>query len=102
MIGEDGSQAHTPGVNDCFMTETTQTSVTMHDLDLFSDDDIAEDGKEREDCWKRGLSIYDEKGNMIDFKAISEISDSCAAFVGMGYDDDFVAAVDEILIWVSS
>lgn len=67
MIGEDGSQAHTPGMNDGFMTQTTQTSVTMDDLDLFSNDDITENGKEGKDSWKRGLSIYDEKGNMIDF-----------------------------------
>lgn len=44
---------------DRFMTQTTQTSVTMDDLNLLSNDDIAENGKEGEDSWKRGLSIND-------------------------------------------
>lgn len=87
---------------DRFMTQTTQTSVTMDDLNLLSNDDIAENGKEGEDSWKRGLSINDEKGNMVDFETIGKISDSCASFVGMGYDDDFMAAVDKILPGVSS
>lgn len=73
----------------------------MDDLDLLSNDDIAENGKEGEDCWKRGLSIYDEKRDVIDFETICQISDSCAAFVGMGYDDDLMAPVDEILTGVS-
>lgn len=73
----------------------------MHDLDLFSNDDIAEDRKEGEDCWKRGLSIYDEKRDVIDFETVGQISDSCAAFVGVSYDDDLMAPVDEILTGIS-
>lgn len=32
---------------------------------------------------------------MVDFEAVGEIADSRATLVGMGYDDDFVTAVDE-------
>ena len=33
---------------------------------------------------------------MVDFEAVCEIADAGAAFVGVGDDDDFVAAVDEL------
>ena len=33
---------------------------------------------------------------MVDFEAVGEIADAGAAFVGVGDDDDFVAAVDEL------
>ena len=84
--------------DDGFMTQAAQTSVAVDDFNLLPDDDIAEDWKEGEDGWKRGFSINDEEGNMIDFETIGEISDSSTAFVCMGDDDDLVATVDEILV----
>ena len=33
---------------------------------------------------------------MVDLEAVGEIADAGAAFVGVGDDDDFVAAVDEL------
>lgn len=46
MVCEYCSQAHCPRMENSFPTETTQACMTMHDLDLFSNDDVAEDGKE--------------------------------------------------------
>ena len=41
---------------------------------------------------------------MIDFKAISQVSHPCSAFVGVGDDDYFVTAIDQFggkLIYVT-
>lgn len=35
---------------------------------------------------------------MVDFETVGEVAYSSAAFVGVSYDDDFVAAVDEFLL----
>jgi hypothetical protein len=71
--------------------------MAMNNFDLFSENDVSEDGKEGEDGWKRGLSVDDEEGNMVDFETVGEISDSCSAFVCMCDYDDFMASVDEFL-----
>lgn len=101
MIREDSPKTHASSMDDGFMTQAAQTPVAMDNFNLFSNNNVAEYWKEGEDSWKSGLSIYDEERNMIDFKTIGEISDPGTAFVCVGYDNDFVAAVDEILPWVS-
>ena len=35
---------------------------------------------------------------MVDFEAVGEVAYAGAAFIGMGNDDDLVAAVDEFLL----
>ena len=71
--------------------------MTMNNLNLFANDDIAEYGEEREERRHRGLAVDDEEGDMVDFEAVGEVAYAGAAFIGVGYDDDFVAAVDEFL-----
>jgi hypothetical protein len=46
MIGENRPQTHASSMNDSFMAQTAQTSVTVDDFDLLPDDDIAENWKE--------------------------------------------------------
>jgi hypothetical protein len=46
MVSEDGPQTHASSMNDGFVTQTTQTSMAMDNLDLFPYDDISEDRKE--------------------------------------------------------
>ena len=77
------------------MAEAAETGVAMHYLDLFSDYNIPKYWKEGEDGWHCRLSINNEKGNMVNFKSIRKIVDSCTAFVGMGDDNNLVTAVDE-------
>jgi hypothetical protein len=72
--------------------------MTVNNLDLFANNDIAEYGEEREECRHRGLAVDDEKRDMVDFEAVGEVAYAGAAFVGMGDDDNFVAAVDEFLL----
>lgn len=69
--------------------------MSVDDLDFFSDDDVSEDEKKGEDGWEGGFSIDDEEGDMVYFEPIGEVADPGAALVGVGYDHDFVAAVDE-------
>lgn len=45
--------------------------MTMHDLNLLSNDDVSEDGKEGKYSRESGLSIYYEKRHMIHFKTVS-------------------------------
>ena len=77
------------------MAQTAQTSVTVYNFNLFSQNDIPEYWEKRKNCGKCGFTINDEERYMVDFEAIGKIPDTGPSFVGMGDDDDFVTAVDE-------
>ena len=76
------------------MAKTAQTRVAMHNLNLLSNDNIPEDGEEREDGWEGRCSIDDEKWNVVDFEAIRKISHSSPPIVCMSDDDDFVPSIN--------
>ena len=69
----------------------------MDDLDLLPDEDLAEDGEGGEDRGEGGAAVDDPVWQVVDFEAVGEIANSCAARVGVGDDYYFVAAVDEFL-----
>jgi hypothetical protein len=71
--------------------------MTVHYFDSLADYDITKDGKEREDGRKRGLSIDDQKRDVVDFEAVCEISHTGTPGVGMSDDNDLVASIDEFL-----
>lgn len=77
------------------MAEATKTGMSMHYLDLFSENDIAEYREEREDGGKCGFTVNDQKRDVIDFETIGQVAYSCTTLVGMSDDDDFVTAVDQ-------
>lgn len=83
------------------MAEVAQTRVSMYYLDLFPYDDIAKDGEEGKDGGEGCLPVYHKKGDMVDFQAVGKISHTGPAFISMGYDDDFVAAIYEFLRAIS-
>ena len=70
--------------------------MAMYNLDLLSNDDIAEDWEEGEHGWKGRCAVDDEKGDMVDFEAVREIPHSRAPVVGVRYNDDFVSSIDEL------
>jgi hypothetical protein len=70
VVREDCSEAHSTSVEDCLMTEAAETCVSMDDFNLFTDDDVPEDGKEGEDSWKGRLPVDDEERDMIDFQSV--------------------------------
>ena len=67
----------------------------MYNLNLFSNDNVAEDGKEREDSWQRRFSIYNKKRNVVDFETICEISDTGSTLICMGNDDYFMTSINK-------
>lgn len=79
------------------VAETTQTLVTMHNLDLLADYDVAKHGEEGEHRGHRRLAVDHEERDVVDLETIGEVAHAGAALVGMGYDDDLVAAVYEFL-----
>ena len=95
VIRKNGAQAHRSGMQYGLMTETAQTGMPVHDLNLFPQNDVPEDGEEGEDGREGAFSIDDQEGNMIDFESVREVSDSGATFVGMRDDDDLVPAVNQ-------
>lgn len=70
MVREHRPQAHSPGMQNRFMAKAAQASVTMNNLNLFSDYNISKDWKKGEDGWKSGFSVDDEERYMIDFETI--------------------------------
>ena len=85
------------------MAEIAQTGMTMHDLYPLTNEDLAKDGEGREDGGEGRLAVHDPVRDVVDFDAVGEVSDSCAAgvvgaAVGVGDDYYFVAAVDEFLL----
>ena len=96
MIGKHGAQAHGPRMQYRFLAEIAQTTVTMHNLDLLTNDNVSKDGEEGKHGGKRGLSVYDQKGNMVDFESICQIANSGAAVVSVCEDNNLVAAVNEL------
>lgn len=71
--------------------------MPMHYLNLFSNDDIPEDRKKRENGRHSSLPEDDQEWHMVHFKPIGEISNSSATLVCMSDDDDLVSPVDEFL-----
>ena len=84
------------------VAQVAKTSMAVDNLDLFADDDVAEDGEEGKDGGKRRFAVDDEERDVVDLETIGQVSDACAAGVCVGYDDDFVAAVYEFLAMLVS
>ena len=71
--------------------------MSVDDFNLLSQDDVAEDGEEGEDGRERRPAVHHQERDMVHFQAIRQVPYSCAAWIGVGDDDDLVAAVDEFL-----
>ena len=84
------------------MAQVAQTGMPMHNLYPLANHNISKHRKERKHGRECSLSVDDEEGHMVDFKAVCQVSNTLAAFIRMCYDDDFVSAIDEFLAWISS
>lgn len=78
------------------MAQTTQTPMPVNNLDTLAQTYIPEDREEGEDGREGGGAVDDEEGHVVDLDAVGEVADALAIVVGVGYDDDLVAAVDEL------
>lgn len=70
--------------------------MAMHNLYLLPYDNVPEYWEEGEDGWEGRLSIDDKEGYMVDLEAIREVPHTGSAFVCMGNNDDFMAAINEL------
>lgn len=75
--------------------------MAMDNLDLFPDDDISENWKEREYSWEGCFAVDDKKWYMVYFESVCQITNSFATFISMSNDDDFMASIDEFLALMS-
>jgi hypothetical protein len=89
-------------VYDGLETEATETAMTVYNVDLLADHNVPEYGEEGEDSREGGFAVNDEEGYVVDFEAVGEIADACAASVCVGYYYDFVTTVNEFLPSVSN
>jgi hypothetical protein len=97
MICENSPQPHGARVQYCLIAQAAEAGMTVYYLNSFADYDVAKDGKERENGRKRGLSIDDQERDIVDFKAVCEISYTGAPGVGVSDDNHLVASIDEFL-----
>jgi len=79
------------------MAQTAETRMSMYNLYLLSNYNVPKHREEREDRRKCCFAVYDEEGNMVNFQAIREVSNSSAASIGMRNYDHLVTAVYEFL-----
>lgn len=97
MVSEDSPKSHCPRMKDSFMTEAAHAGVSMHNLNLLANDDVAEYREKGEDGGHCRLAVYDEEWNMVDLEPVGQVPHAGPSFVRMSDDDDLVAAINEFL-----
>lgn len=97
MVGKNCPEAHCPCMKNSFVTEAAQACMAMYNLNLLTNHNVSEDREEREDRRHGRLPIDHEEGDMVYFEPIGEVANAGSSLVGMGYDDDFMAAIDKLL-----
>lgn len=70
--------------------------MSMDDLDLLPNDNVAEDWEEREHCWEGRVSVDDQEGDMIDFEAVCQVMNAGSTFGGMSDDNHFVTSIYQL------
>ena len=78
------------------MTHTTQTSVSMYNLNLLPYDNVSKDRKERKHRGHSAFAINNKERNMIDLEAIREVAYSGPTLICVSDDNDFMATVYEL------
>lgn len=71
--------------------------MAVNDVDLLTDDDVAEYWKEGEDGGKACRAVDDEEGHVVDLEPIGEVANAFPVVVCMSNDDNLVASIDEPL-----
>jgi hypothetical protein len=96
MVGKDGPQPHGPRMQVGLVTHAAQAAVAVDNLDALANEDVAHDGEPGEDGGEGGVTVDDEEGDVVDLEAVHEVADALAVIVGVGDDNDLVAAVYEL------
>lgn len=69
--------------------------MSVNDLDLLPNDNVSKDWEKGEDGREGCGAVDDQEWNVVNFKAIREVSHSCSAFICVCDDHDFVSSIDE-------
>lgn len=80
------------------MTKIAETGVSVHDLNLFSYNDVSEHGEEGKDSGHGRLSVDDKEWDVVDLEAIGEMMDSRPSVVCMCDYDDLMSSVNQLLL----
>lgn len=95
MVREDSSQTHGPRMQKGLVAEAAHARMTVYNLDLLTDHDVAKNGEKGEHRRHGGLAVNHEKRDMVYLETISQVADSRAALIGVRHNDDLVAAIDK-------
>jgi hypothetical protein len=79
------------------MAQTAQTSMAMNYLNALAYYNVPEDGEEGEDGRERRFAVDNEEGDVVDLEAVCQVADACSTSIGVGDDNDLVAAINEFL-----
>lgn len=71
--------------------------MAVYNVDLLSNDDVAEYWEEREDGRKRGRAIDDEEGHIVDFETVRQVADAFPILIRVSYDHHLVASINKSL-----
>lgn len=85
-------------MEDCLVTKTAETGMTVDNLDSLPDHDVAENWEKGEDCRESSLSVDHEKWYMVDLETVGKVTDSCSSLVRVRNDDDLVSTIDKFLL----
>jgi hypothetical protein len=70
--------------------------MSMHYLNLLSNNDVAEYREEGEEGWEGCGTVNDEERHVVYFETIREVSYASPFFVGMSDDYNFVAPINKL------
>lgn len=99
VICEDRVQTHGPRVQQAFVAQIAERGVAVHNLDLLTNENLAQQWKRAEDGRESGRAVNHPMREMVDLDTVRQIAYATAAriVVGMCDDDDIMATVDEFL-----
>lgn len=96
VVGKDGPQTHGARVQNRLIAETAQAAVSMDNLNLLADANVAKDGEERKDGGEGRLAVDAEKRDVVDLEAVGEVAHAFAVVGRVRDDDDLVPAVNQL------
>jgi hypothetical protein len=109
VICKDGTKTHRPSMQQALMAQVAETTMTVHDLDSLSYEDLPQHWERREYRWKGRAAVNDPMWQMVDFDAVGQVAYPGTRWVVVGWraicvGDDYhiVATVDEFLLILSA
>lgn len=97
MVGEYCPQVKSLGVKHDFVGQSAEGRVAVDYVDALPDKNVADERECREDRRKSALVVDDPYRQVINFETVGHIPDARPVLIGVGYDNDFVAQLDQTL-----